>query len=131
MVALNRYKGLEEVPTSPVSPPTVPMDLAAQGAVEEAIEAALPEAEGGIAVLDPDETQSSVKFTAEDDEDENQRQEYIKSIRLTPEQLVGALVLIFVSFPDHISATSSCFLSNDIKSCRESFLTRRAFSVTI
>jgi len=116
-----QMSSLEEVPTSPVSPPTVPMDLAAQGAVEDAIEAALPEAEGGIAVLDPDETQSSVKFTAEDDEDENQRQEYIKSIRLTPEQLAklplkeGANDVVFsvtTSYQGTTRAEASIFLWN-------------------
>ena len=69
-------------PPHPVEAVTIPMDVATQGGpVEEVGEE--PHA---------DEPQRSVQFTIEggdDIDDEIHRREYIKSIRLTPEQLVS------------------------------------------
>ena len=84
--------GLEEVATPLVAAETVPMYVSTQG---DPLEVGKEPTEA-----DADETQSSVKFeieiedgVVEGENDETQRLEYIKSIRLTPEQLVICIVM--------------------------------------
>lgn len=111
---------LEEVATPLVAAETVPMYVSTQG---DPLEVGKEPTEA-----DADETQSSVKFeieiedgVVEGENDETQRLEYIKSIRLTPEQLAklplkeGANDVVFsvtTSYQGTTRAEASIFLWN-------------------